>query len=499
MGRLRFFAVGLLAVRGADRRLYDRRWRRRGWRRTNTPPHAVATANPTSGAGAAHRGVQGRDSTDSNGTIATYSWNFGDGSATRAPTNPSHKYTAAGRLHRVAARDRQRGATDTAFVTISVGPPPNTPPVAVAHATPTSGKAPLAVAFSSAGSGDPDGSIRTYEWDFGDLTGTSNDPNPTHIYTTAGPKVATLTVTDNDGAVNTDSVTITANANQAPTAMASGLPDVGQGAPDGRVLVGRLGRHRRHHRRRTRGPSATGAPPPGCRPVAHVHDGGAQTATLTVTDDNGATDTKTVNISVVANHAADRRRERHAQRRPDAAHRALRLVAVGRLRRLDPDSQLGLRRRQHLAASRTRPTRTAWSGIHTATLTVTDDNGATDTDTVDVNVTPIPNVPPSAAASATPVLGQAGLHRGLLVGRLGRHRRHDRLVRLGLRRRRRRPTLANPTHTYTTPGDYLATLTVTDNAGGHGHRDGADPRRPERRADRGRVGHAAHRASEPAA
>ena len=92
------------------------------------------------------------------------------------------------------------GATDTAVVTISVGSPPNQPPIAVAHATPTSGKAPLAVAFSSAGSADPDGIIVTYEWDFGD--GRHVDRSPTRPTSTRrpAPYVATLTVTDNDGA-----------------------------------------------------------------------------------------------------------------------------------------------------------------------------------------------------------------------------------------------------------------------------------------------------------
>jgi PKD repeat protein len=45
---------------------------------------------------------------------------------------------------------------------------PNTPPVAVASGTPTSGIAPLVVNFSSNGSNDPDGSISSYSWNFGD-------------------------------------------------------------------------------------------------------------------------------------------------------------------------------------------------------------------------------------------------------------------------------------------------------------------------------------------
>ena len=44
----------------------------------------------------------------------------------------------------------------------------NQPPTAVAAATPASGRAPLIVAFSSAGSADPEGRPLTYRWDFGD-------------------------------------------------------------------------------------------------------------------------------------------------------------------------------------------------------------------------------------------------------------------------------------------------------------------------------------------
>ena len=71
----------------------------------------------------------------------------------------------------------------------------NTPPTAVASATPEIGTAPLVVSFSSVGSFDPDGQALSYNWDFGDGTAQPSDQNPTHTYSTSGVYTATLTLT----------------------------------------------------------------------------------------------------------------------------------------------------------------------------------------------------------------------------------------------------------------------------------------------------------------
>jgi probable HAF family extracellular repeat protein len=75
---------------------------------------------------------------------------------------------------------------------------PNDPPVAVASSNVRSGKAPLPIIFSSEESVDPDGSIASYSWDFGDGTGSSK-ANPGHTYDTAGTYFAELIVTDDGG------------------------------------------------------------------------------------------------------------------------------------------------------------------------------------------------------------------------------------------------------------------------------------------------------------
>ncbi|MET9495595.1 PQQ-dependent sugar dehydrogenase [Streptomyces sp. NPDC006552] len=87
-------------------------------------------------------------------------------------------------------------------------------PVAQAAASVTSGKAPLAVPFSSAGSSDADGDSLSYAWKFGD-GGTSTQADPSHTYTANGQYTATLTVTDSTGKSGSASVLVTVG-NTAP-------------------------------------------------------------------------------------------------------------------------------------------------------------------------------------------------------------------------------------------------------------------------------------------
>ncbi|RMH87867.1 MAG: PKD domain-containing protein [Calditrichaeota bacterium] len=95
----------------------------------------------------------------------------------------------------------------------------NTPPVANANG-PYQGTVGQAVAFSSAGSNDPDGSIVSYLWDFGDGN-TSTQANPTHTYATAQTYTVTLTVTDDGGAQDTDVTTATITAPPTGTVLIS--------------------------------------------------------------------------------------------------------------------------------------------------------------------------------------------------------------------------------------------------------------------------------------
>ena len=98
--------------------------------------------------------------------------------------------------------------------------PANQAPNAVATASPTTGSAPLTVQFDGSGSSDPDpDDTLSYAWDL-DGDGEYDDSTavaPTYTYTSAGSYVASLRVTDKQGASGTAAVTINVG-NTAPTA-----------------------------------------------------------------------------------------------------------------------------------------------------------------------------------------------------------------------------------------------------------------------------------------
>jgi probable HAF family extracellular repeat protein len=172
----------------------------------NVPPTAAFTAAPTSGVSPLVVALDGSASTDREGPIAAYAWNFGDGSAVATGVTTGHTYLAAGSFTVTLTVTDGKGATGTADRTITVTT--NVPPTASFTASPTTGFAPLTVALDASASRDPDGSIAIYEWNFGDgATGTG--PTTQHIYVNVGSFQVTLKVTDDRGAVSTASQSIT--------------------------------------------------------------------------------------------------------------------------------------------------------------------------------------------------------------------------------------------------------------------------------------------------
>jgi PKD repeat protein len=188
----------------------------------NTAPSAIANGPYSAQLGAAVN-FSSSGSSDSDGSILAYAWDFGDGT-TSTQSDPSHIYAATGSYTVSLTVTDNDGATgnDTTSANISAQPAGNQAPQAVANG-PYAGAAGVAIDFSSAGSSDADGSIVAYDWSFGDGN-SSGLANPSHTYASAGAYNVSLTVTDNGGATNSDltSVTLSAPANVAPVANANG-------------------------------------------------------------------------------------------------------------------------------------------------------------------------------------------------------------------------------------------------------------------------------------
>ena len=143
-------------------------------------------------------------STDSDGSIASRSWAFGDGT-TSTTANPSKTYAAAGTYNVTLTVTDNGGLTHSKTAAVTVGSP-NVAPVANFSATPNA----LTVSFTDT-STDRDGTIASRSWAFGDGT-TSTTANPSKTYADAGIYTVSLTVTDNGGARNTVSKSVTVSA-----------------------------------------------------------------------------------------------------------------------------------------------------------------------------------------------------------------------------------------------------------------------------------------------
>ncbi|MEP2279238.1 PKD domain-containing protein, partial [Maribacter sp.] len=98
-------------------------------------------------------------STDGDGNIMGYLWNFGDGN-TSDEQNPSHTYATGGDYDVSLTLTDDDNATGAESISVTaVDPTINQLPNAVVNASPTNGTFPLTVEFSSSGSFDPDGNI----------------------------------------------------------------------------------------------------------------------------------------------------------------------------------------------------------------------------------------------------------------------------------------------------------------------------------------------------
>ena len=227
-------------------------------------------------------------SSDADGMIAGYRWNFGDSTPEATAANPSHTFSSAGSYAVTLTVTDNRGASTSKTVTVRVAA--NQPPTASF----TSSCTELACSFNGSASADPDGTIASYAWTFGNQT-TGSGATASRTYATAGSYEVKLTVTDNSGATasKTATVTVTAAANQAPTAAFTATASGSSVAFDASASADRDGTIASYGWTFGDGSTGTG------RTTSHSYAGtGTYPVQLTVTDNKGATTSTKKNVVV---------------------------------------------------------------------------------------------------------------------------------------------------------------------------------------------------------
>ncbi|OLT16609.1 hypothetical protein BJF80_04410 [Serinicoccus sp. CUA-874] len=324
-------------------------------------------------------------STDSDGEIESYEWDFGDGD-TAEGVDPEHTYAEDGTYEVTLTVTDDEGATGTATQDVTVVFE-NESPMAEFTVESTS----LTASFDATGSSDPDGEIVSYDWDFGDGesgTGATVD----HTYAEAGTYTVSLTVTDDNDATNLVAQEVTVSlANVEPTAAlsveATDLMIVADGSgssdSDGDIVS--------YEWDFGDGGSATGVT------AEHTYaEGGTYTVTLTVTDDDGDTGTATEEVSVEAANVSP-----SASFTANSSGLDLGVDASGSS---DPDGEVVSYEWDFgdggsdtgVTAEHTY----AEAGTFTVSLTVTDDEGAQGTSSQEVTVSDAPVSAPAFVTSA---------------------------------------------------------------------------------------------------
>jgi PKD repeat protein len=233
----------------------------------------------------------GSGSSDSDGTITSYGWQFGDGTQASG-VSVTHTFDGGHDVRLIVMDDR--GALGTSVHNV------NQPPV-VSFTTTCSG---LTCTFDGSASFDPDGTIAGFMWRFGDLKDGTGPAIRTHTYTAAGTYIVTLTATDSDSDRTTysKSVTVVGSVNVLPvasfTSACNGLT-CSFNASGSTDADGTIASYAWELGDQTMGSGMT---------LAHSYAvPGTYTVTLTVTDNTGGTSTDTQSLAVTqpALHVGD--------------------------------------------------------------------------------------------------------------------------------------------------------------------------------------------------
>lgn len=169
-----------------------------------TPPTAAFVYSPTTPSPGQTIFFDASTSTPGAGRqLASFQWNFGDGTTGTGRT-PTKQFVAAGSYVVSLVVTDDQGRSGTTSQTIQVGSPP---PTAVFTASPNNVQAPRTINFNATASRAGTGrTIASYRWEFGDGAGAGPGPalsTTSHLYSSPGTYVVTLTVTDDLGVATT--------------------------------------------------------------------------------------------------------------------------------------------------------------------------------------------------------------------------------------------------------------------------------------------------------
>ena len=193
------------------------------------PPTAVIIITPSSiGYAPFTVAFDASGSFDVGSGIANINWDFGDGT-TGTEITENHTYDNSGLYFVTLTVTDFYGNKGNDTVTITVNEPKAPIAVITTVPDPATGITSLEIYFGAYESHvDPDCGfeceIVSYEWDFGDGSPSGTGVNINHTFDTAGTYVTTLTVTDSNGKEGYDTVTITVNEPDAPTAIINTTP-----------------------------------------------------------------------------------------------------------------------------------------------------------------------------------------------------------------------------------------------------------------------------------
>lgn len=173
-------------------------WRARGlFLRTGLLPNHAPVALATSvGCTDNVCTFDGSGSTDSDGQVVSYAWDFGDGT-TDSGSALTHAFTAGGSYDVTLTVTDDRGGTDSDVITVNPSDPPNQAP----SASFTTNCLNLTCTFDGTTSSDADGTVAAWHWDFGDTQADSlSGATVRHTYAAGATYTAHLVVTDDDAA-----------------------------------------------------------------------------------------------------------------------------------------------------------------------------------------------------------------------------------------------------------------------------------------------------------